>query len=570
MSEQDKLYEELINRGPVVLYTRQVGKKWGFTFIGENSEGLFGIKHSDVLADIRYWQMHVHPDDLDGILAKLAHIEPGRYCFLQYRFQHLDGSYIWIGDDVVLMNIAGHRYFIGSLRNITESKQAENSLIDNIKHYSRVSDNVRDMVLQVDLQGIAYYASPSHQDVLGISAEDMVGMNAYDLVHPEDIEKILPIIRESIASRKPAKFEYRSRHGDGHYFWTEANANPLVEKDGSISGAILVTRDITEKKEAEDALRKAHDRLEEKVRERTVELLQTNAELKKEIKERNRTGAKLRESEERYRSIVENTHDGIVIVDEDFRVVYANPEMGLISGYDIEEELGRDFTVFLDEKSRTKAKKLAIKRRQEDDVPSVYEVILIRKDGDYRTGEVRISLFKDSTGKHLSVVHFLDITGRKYSEKILLRQKQELENKNRELEDINTALNVLLNQRSKDKGNLEENIMANVNGLIIPYIEKIKRGPLDERMRSCLATIETNLFDIVSSFSRQLSSKYTKLTPREIQIASLIKEGRDSKEIAGLLDLSPATIEFHRNNLRKKLRIRNEKINLRSYLLSLK
>ena len=570
MSERDKLHKELINRGPMVLYTRQAGKEWGFTFIGENAEGLFGTKHGDILADIRYWKTHIHKDELKGILAKLARIEPGRSCSLQYRFRHSDGSYIWIGDDVVLMDITDHRYFIGSLRNITESKQAENVLIDNIKRYKRVSDNVRDMVLQVDLQGVAYYASPSHQDVLGIRAEDMVGMNAYDFVYPEDIEKILPIIRESIASCKPAKFEYRSRHGDGHYFWTEANANPLVEKDGSISGAILVTRDITEKKEAEDALRRAHDELEEKVRERTVELLHANAELEQEIQERKRTEAKLRESEERYRSIVENTHDGIVIVDENFRVVYANPEMGLISGYDIEEELGRDFTVFLDEKSRTKAKKLAIKRRHGDDVSSVYEVKLIRKDGDHRTGEVRISLFRDSTGKHLSVVHFLDITGRKTSEKILFRQKQELENKNQELEDLNTALNVLLNQRSKDKANLEENIMANVNGLIIPYIEKIKRGLLDERLQSCLATIETNLFDIVSAFSRQLSSKYTKLTPREIQIASLIKEGRDSKEIAGLLDLSPATIEFHRNNLRKKLRIRNEKINLRSHLLSLK
>ena len=89
-------------------------------------------------------------------------------------------------------------------------------------------------------------------------------------------------------------------------------------------------------------------------------------------------------------------------------------------------------------------------------------------------------------------------------------------------------------------------------------------------MRACLSSIEADLMDIVSPFSRQLSSNYPNLTPREIQIASLIKEGRDSKEIADLLDLSLPTIEFHRNNLRKKLKLRNRKINLRSYLLTLK
>lgn len=571
MHSPDAIQETLVNRGPAVLYSRRFGHEWGFTFIGENAEGLLRANPREILADPRYWHERVHPDDLAAVLAEMAQIEPGKTRSLQYRFRHPDGSFIWIADELVLADTGGGRMIcIGSLRDVTERRQAEDALAESVKRYRRVSDNVRDLVLQVDLRGIAYYASPSHNDILGIRAEDMVGMNAYDLVHPDDMEKILPVIRESIAQRKPAKFEYRSRHGDGHYFWTEANANPLIEEDGSISGAILVTRDITEKKEAEESLRRVHDELEEKVRERTTELSEANAELQQEIRERKRTEAMLRESEERYRSIVENTHDGIVIVDEHFCVVYANPEMGLISGYNIEEELGRDFTVFLDEQSREKARDSTLRRRRGEDVPSVYEVTLIRKDGGQRTGEVRISLFRDSTGKLLSVVHFLDITGRKHSEEVLLRQKQELEGKNRELEDLNTALKVLLDQRAKDKANLEENILANVNGLIIPYIEKIKRGPLDERMRSCLATIEANLFDIVSAFSRQLTSKYTKLTPREIQVATLIKEGRDSKEIAGLLDLSLPTIEFHRNNLRKKLKIRNEKVNLRSYLLSLK
>lgn len=571
MDQHQTIYTDLINHGPVVLYTRQAGADWGFSFIGENVEALLGIGRRQVLADAGYWRTHLHPEDRDTTLARLGDLRHRQPLSLEYRFLRADGAVIWLSDELVVTPGGdGTMHCFGAVRNITERKHAEEALIESEKRYRRVSDNVRDLVMQVDLHGVAYYASPSHQDVLGISAEDIIGMNAYALVHPDDLHKIQPIIREAIAQRRPAQFEYRSRHADGHYFWTEANANLLIEEDGRISGAILVTRDITEKKKAEAALRKAHNELEEKVRARTMELSQANRDLHSEIEERVRTEARLRESEERYRSIVEYTHDGIAIVDEDFHVIYANPEMGRISGYAVEEELGRDFTVFLDEPSRIMAQERNLRRRKGEDVPEVYEVTLIRKDGQPRIGEARISLFRDSTGQLRSVVHFLDITERKRSEQVLLQQKREMETKNRELEDLNTALKVLLGQREKDKTNLEENIMANVNGLILPYIEKIKRGGPDERTRSCLATIEANLYDIVSSFSRQLTSNYTKLTPREIQIANLIKEGRDSKEIADLLDLSVPTIEFHRNNLRKKLKIRNQKINLRSYLLSLK
>ncbi|MEN6474508.1 MAG: PAS domain S-box protein [Syntrophaceae bacterium] len=571
MHPTDIPYADLINKGPAVLYTRGAADPWDFTFIGTNAALLLGTDAHSIMAEPTYWRTHIHEDDLDGIGAALADMQPGVPLVLEYRFLLPDGSWLWISDHLLPAKTDdGHMRCLGCLHAITRLKQAHESLLESEKRYRRVSDNVRDMVLQVDLKGVAYFASASHLDALGISAADMIGMNAYELVHPDDLEKILPVIHESIARRRPAKFEYRSRHGDGHYFWTEANANPLIEDDGRITGAILVTRDITEKKTAEEALKKAHDELEEKVRERTTELWQANAELQQEIEERARTEARLRESEERYRSIVENTHDGIAIVDQDFRVVYANPEMGIISGYSAIEELGRDFTAFLDEPSREEALRRNLKRRRGEDVPAVYEVTLLRKDGEKRTGEVRVSLFRDSAGALRSVVHFLDITARKRAEVALVKQKQELEAKNRELEELNTALKVLLNQREKDKTHLEENITSNVNGLILPHIEKIKRGALDERMRACLATIEADLMDIVSPFSRQLGSNYPNLTPREIQIASLIKEGRDSKEIADLLDLSLPTIEFHRNNLRKKLKLRNRKINLRSYLLTLK
>jgi DNA-binding CsgD family transcriptional regulator len=92
---------------------------------------------------------------------------------------------------------------------------------------------------------------------------------------------------------------------------------------------------------------------------------------------------------------------------------------------------------------------------------------------------------------------------------------------------------------------------------------------LDERQQAYASILETNLNDIVSPFCQSLSSKYLSLTPAEIQVANLVKQGRTAKEIAELLNLSASTVEFHKANIRKKIGIKNTKANLRSHLLSL-
>ena len=76
--------------------------------------------------------------------------------------------------------------------------------------------------------------------------------------------------------------------------------------------------------------------------------------------------------------------------------------------------------------------------------------------------------------------------------------------------------------------------------------------------------------EIVSPFVTKLSSKFMNLTPTEIKVASLIRDGRTTKEIAALLRLSENTIVFHRHNIRSKLHLKNKKVNLRSYLKSLR
>jgi DNA-binding CsgD family transcriptional regulator len=151
----------------------------------------------------------------------------------------------------------------------------------------------------------------------------------------------------------------------------------------------------------------------------------------------------------------------------------------------------------------------------------------------------------------------------------LRKRGRELEIKSRELEEVNTALRVLLKQKEEDKREFEEKVLVNVKEFVQPYLEKLKSSRLNEKQQAYLGILESHIHEIVSPFLRKLSSKYLNLTAAEMQVANLVMDGKRTKEIALLLNLSEKTIEVHRKNIREKLGIKNKKTNLRTHLLSL-
>ncbi len=153
-------------------------------------------------------------------------------------------------------------------------------------------------------------------------------------------------------------------------------------------------------------------------------------------------------------------------------------------------------------------------------------------------------------------------------EKKVDKRTRELQTKHQELFDANTTLRVLLAQQEKSKKAIEQNITDNLKESIFPYLDLLKEEMRDRKGAIYTTIIETNIHKITSTFSKELSSRLLNLTPREIQVANLVRQGRTNKDIAELLDLAHGTVEFYRQNLRKKLGITGQKLNLRSYLLS--
>lgn len=181
---------------------------------------------------------------------------------------------------------------------------------------------------------------------------------------------------------------------------------------------------------------------------------------------------------------------------------------------------------------------------------------------------VRVVPYRDAKVDRVIVTHE-NITPIMEIQEALQAKERELNLERERLAETNTALRVLLKQREEDRVRIEETIYANVERLVLPYLEKLLMGNLTEKQRTLLEVAETNLKDIVSPFLHSLAALKILLTPQEIEVANMVRGGRTSKEIAEVMGLSVSGVDFHRKNLRRKVGLTNSAKNLRSYLLSI-
>ena len=301
--------------------------------------------------------------------------------------------------------------------------------------------------------------------LLDIVMPDMDGRQVMHYINSQDLETLV-IVMTGHASTESAVDALRG--GAYDYLKKPFEHEELLR---TVENALQQKRLRTERKQAEQALQKARDELETRVKQRTADFARANKELKEEIRQRKQVEDTLRE----------NAHRLQIAYDQ--AIVYAQV---------LNEEIAQ----------------------------------------------------------------------RKQAEEALREQTHSLE-------EVNAALKVVIRHREEDKAQLEETVLSNVKETILPYVSALKKSRLGDKEMAYVNIIESHLNDIVSPFLQKLSSKYFDLTPREVEVAILIKEGKITKEIAELLNVSNRAVEFHRENLRAKLNLKHKKANLRSYLLSL-
>ncbi|MFZ4441430.1 MAG: PAS domain S-box protein, partial [Syntrophales bacterium] len=316
--------------------------------------------------------------------------------------------------------------------------------------------------------------------------------------------------------------------------------------------------------------------------------------------ERRRLQDVLRQTEEHYRTVVEFSPHA-VLVHRDGTIIYANPAAIRMFGATSLQDLTAD--PFID-RIHPDYHQIVLERLQKIVIERVSTPIIelkyIRLDGTIITVEAQGTpiIFDGLPSIHSAI---LDITDRKRTEEALqllrnglehlvaerteeLRRTNEeltteitahklteeaLTDQSRELEETNTALHVLLRRREGDLRQSEQKIVANLQKLVLPYIGELKQLRLSPDQSNRVEIIDANLQHVISPFLQNLTARYSTFTPREIQVANLIVEGKTSKEIAVLVNSAHRSVEFHRNNIRKKLGLQGKVTNLRSFLLTL-
>jgi len=265
-----------------------------------------------------------------------------------------------------------------------------------------------------------------------------------------------------------------------------------------------------------------------------------------------------------YRILVETMNEGTVLMTSDATIFRCNSRFAELVGIPVERITNSQLWGYVPEEEHWTVRSLLGEAARGSCSREIH-----LKAGEGRLLPVSLSInplqMDDSAGFCLVIT---DLSEQKKNEEIIAARTHELNMKSQHLEEMNAALKILLKQREEDKTEFEEYILSNVKNLVIPYLEKLKRTHLTDEQETYCEILETHLNEVVSPFVRKLSRSYMTLTPMEIQVADLIKEGKSTKEIAGLLKVSENTVIVHRHRIRTKLGLKQTKVNLASHLKS--
>lgn len=283
----------------------------------------------------------------------------------------------------------------------------------------------------------------------------------------------------------------------------------------------------------------------------------------------------LRESEEHLRSLMETAVNfavyRIAFRDGDPRradIVFVSPSIREIMGVEDPETLDNWFeNIHPDDKERIVDAHVSLPRKTRvDESMRIYNPLLRQ----WRWIQFISTSVMDEQGrlKYSNGIIF-DITERVEAAEMLRQKEQELERKTNKLAQLNTALQVLVEQREQEIHDIERGILNTFDRLIHPYLHDLFGTQLTDGQRTTLEIIESNVRKILSPLSKRLSDWQHRLTPAEIKVVDLIRNGKRTKEIAELLHISSNAVSFHRKRIRKKLGLTGQKVNLVTYLQSL-
>jgi two-component system sensor histidine kinase/response regulator len=300
--------------------------------------------------------------------------------------------------------------------------------VDSLRLLEQVLDNALVAIVITDNDHKIEYVNPEFTTIFGYSIDEALDKYTYDLIIPEEFRFELERVTKGLEKGERSKYEAVRCRKDGRKIHVLCRVAPIIIDSKRLGGFAFFT-DISEHKRAQEELQKAHDELEGRVEERTKELKEVNQKLKSEIRERKRIEAALRESEEQYRTAIENSNDGITIF-QGKRHVYMNQKYAEMHGYESPDEIiGKSLEDLVHPDDFERVSDRARRRQSGELEGQRYEMMGLKKDGSPVPIEISVAptMFR---GKRASLAYMRDITERKRAEKELREAKEAAEKAN--------------------------------------------------------------------------------------------------------------------------------------------
>jgi PAS domain S-box-containing protein len=441
---------------------------------------------------------------------------------------------------------------------------------------------------------------------LGQKSPDVAGKRCCEIVHGSHDPVGDCACVECMRTGRPAFRELTIK--DRHYMVT---ASPVLGENRELVGLVHTMRDITERKRQDQELRSYREQLEELVKERTLELRTANEQLQGEIAERKRADEEIERSyhiqsvlnellrlsleDISLEEILERAIDhivsiprlalqfrgGIFMVEEEPEVLVMKAQRGLAPPLQTTcaripfgkclcgraAESGKiQFAHDIDERHGIRYREM---------VSHGHYCVPIMSS-DRRTLGVFTLYLKEGHPRDQKEEEFLSavanvlagIIERRRAEETIKETAEQLKIEREALERKNIALGEIMDRADSEKNALKQQLVTNVEQAVIPTLLRLEKSskPFQKRIFEML---EKDLREITSPFIDTLRRDYAKLSPRELEVCRLIRNGMTSKEIAEALHLSLLTVYKYRDLVRKKLGLVNQGTNLRTYLRSL-
>ena len=307
LEEAERRYRQLVETIPAVVWLDRIDEESSSIYMSPQVVAMLGYPLSAWEEDPTFWTKVIHPDDLPGVVEATGTLSEPRHYSIEFRMLAADGRTVWVHDEAVPVfeEDGTPGFWQGVWFDVTERHEATESLREAEQRFRSLVEAIPAVVYLdlLDEESTNIYTSPQAETMFGypMSEWEADPRKWIELLHPDDRDRVLT--EQAAQVPEPDRFvsEYRMIAKDGHVVWVHDEAVPLADEDGHPAYWQGVWFDVTSREEAEAALR---------------------------------------ESEQRYRLVVEHATDLIALIDPDATIVYASPSHADVIGYRPEEMVG--------------------------------------------------------------------------------------------------------------------------------------------------------------------------------------------------------------------------------------